>query len=256
MRASTRRLHHSSVAPPRKRPRRSWPSVSSRTSAISTVGGFDGEPRRESGDGHRTARLEPAAQDLRERVLGAFCGSGCDGAIAPRSPARSSRRDRRCAPGRAARRRSSRARRRAQRRRAALRDRARRTTRSTRRPAAARSACRARRAARRRRARPARPTRRPRRSPPDRGCRRRSRRRCGRAPQRDRARAALFERRVVEVRVRVRVEDLVAERRWFGRVDRDRRDRAALDASRSTSMSPSRSIASCRQLSIVSRTST
>ncbi len=51
-----------------------------------------------------------------------------------------------------------------------------------------------------------------------------------RAPQRHRARAALLERRVVEERVRLRVEDLVRERRRLGRVARVQADLAALDA--------------------------
>ena len=51
-----------------------------------------------------------------------------------------------------------------------------------------------------------------------------------RAPQRDRARAALLERRVVEVGVRLRVQDLVRERRRLGRVARVQADLAALDA--------------------------
>ena len=70
-----------------------------------------------------------------------------------------------------------------------------------------------------------------------------------RAAQRHRARAALFERRVVEVGVRVRVEDLVTERRRLGRVDGDGRDRAALDraaARRSARRRPSLRADSCR----------
>ena len=89
----------------------------------------------------------------------------------------------------------------------------------------------------------------------DRECRRRRRRRASPRRELHRARATLFERRVVEVRVRIRVEDLVTERRRLGRVDGDR---AKLPSSMRCRMSssPSRSIASCKQLSIVSRTST
>ena len=77
-----------------------------------------------------------------------------------------------------------------------------------------------------------------------------------RAAQRHRARAPLLERRVVEVGVRVGVEDLVAERRRLGRVDRVPFAPRPTSTARSTSSRPSTSIASRKQLPIVSRTST
>ena len=49
------------------------------------------------------------------------------------------------------------------------------------------------------------------------------------AAQRHGPGAALFERRVVEIRVRIRVENLVTERRRLGRIDGDRFDLAALE---------------------------
>ena len=69
------------------------------------------------------------------------------------------------------------------------------------------------------------------------------------------ARAALLERRVVQIRVRIRVQNLVRERRRLGRIDRHGADRALARCHPRIARRPSRSIASCRQLSMVSFTS-
>src|SRR5581483_3973326 len=50
-----------------------------------------------------------------------------------------------------------------------------------------------------------------------------------RSAQLHRAGAALFKRRVVQIRVRIGVENFVAERRGFGRIDRNSADRSAFD---------------------------
>ena len=83
---------------------------------------------------------------------------------------------------------------------------------------------------------------------------RRRRARRGRLPRRlagaarvHRLRPPLLERRIVEERVRPRVEDLVRERRRLGRVARDAADLAGVDARRAPRARPSKSIASSRQ---------
>ena len=75
------------------------------------------------------------------------------------------------------------------------------------------------------------------------------------APQRDRARAALLERRVVEERVRAAVQDLVRERRRLGGVAEVHADLARSRCVEQRARARSMSIASCRQSSSVWRTS-
>ena len=71
----------------------------------------------------------------------------------------------------------------------------------------------------------------------------------------DRARPPLLQRRVVQERVRVGVQDLVREHRRLRALARDRRDAARRACAVSTARSPAASIASTRQSRTVSRTS-
>ena len=75
------------------------------------------------------------------------------------------------------------------------------------------------------------------------------------AAQRDRARAALLERRVVEEGVGVGVQDLVREHRRLGRLAGHAPDLPVVQRGRARRAGPSTSIASVRQSRIVSRTS-
>ena len=76
----------------------------------------------------------------------------------------------------------------------------------------------------------------------------------GRAPRLHRVAPPLLERRIVQERVRLRVEDLVGEHRRLRRVARDEPQLAAWMRS-STSSRPSKSIASSRQSRTVCATS-
>ena len=76
------------------------------------------------------------------------------------------------------------------------------------------------------------------------------------APQLHGARAAFLERRIVQKSVRIRVQDFVRKRRRLGVIDRDRADaRRDSNAFQNIRFRPSMSMASCRQLAMVSFTS-
>ena len=60
----------------------------------------------------------------------------------------------------------------------------------------------------------------------------------------DGAGSALLERRVIEVRERIRVQNFVRELRWHGRIHSDATNAAVAEFSRRTSFRPSMSIAS------------
>jgi hypothetical protein len=75
------------------------------------------------------------------------------------------------------------------------------------------------------------------------------------APHLHRASPPLLERRIVQICVGVRVENLVRKRRGFRRVDRHLSSARHARCPSTSCFKPSRSIASCRQSLIVSLTS-